>query len=285
MISASNLNFYESLGSETGQYGLGGRISPVLMPKINRKVFEDVTRDQAVTGLTEYYCFYVKNEHASEALTEPHIYIKTLTPSPSSHCELAIGFSPNGVSEPVTANKTTKPNVTFSRANQASALSLPADLKSGEFKSLWLSRTIAPRAEGIVSDTVEFVVVGDIQADTSAGTDYTYPALTSPGVSSIGQTFANGIVTSASAAGRLYWTVDVTATAPTETQIKAGQTATGAPATRSGSAPVTRKGVQTIIIQELTAGASYYVHFLHDDGFGESTDVVTSALFSTLPLS
>ena len=285
MIAASDLVFFESLGAQAGQYGLGGRVSSTPLPRLNRKVFEDVTLAQARAGLTEYYCFYVKNNNATKPLEDGHIYIKTETPSPSSHCELAMGSSPISVAEPVIASKTTRPNAVFSRASEAQPLSFSGNLPAGGFRSVWLSRTIAPNAEGTASDTVEFVVVGDINPVESAGTDYTYPALTSPGVSSIWQQGANGIVTSASGKGTLYWTVDVTATAPSETQIKAGQTAAGAPATQSGRLDLTVAGMQTVVIQGLTPGASYYVHFLHDDGFGESTDVVTSPLFSTLPIS
>lgn len=114
------------------------------------------------------------------------------------------------------------------------------------------------------------------------GGDTTAPTLSSASVTSVGSTTGTGNVTTNEGNGTLYGIVSASATAPSATQIQAGQTNTGAAAVWSGNQAVSSTGAKTFSITGLTAGTSYYAHFQHKDSANNNSTVVTSAQFTTL---
>ena len=113
------------------------------------------------------------------------------------------------------------------------------------------------------------------------GSDTTAPTLSAASVTSVGTTTATGNVTTDEGNGTLYSIVSTSATAPSATQIQAGQTNTGAAAVWSGNQAVSSTGAKTFSITGLTAGTSYYAHFQHKDSANNNSTVVTSAQFTT----
>ena len=113
------------------------------------------------------------------------------------------------------------------------------------------------------------------------GSDTTAPTLSAASVTSVGTTTATGNVTTDEGNGTLYSIVSTSATAPSATQIQAGQNHTGAAATWSGNQAVSSTGAKTLSITGLTSSTSYYAHFQHKDAANNNSSVVTSAQFTT----
>lgn len=107
------------------------------------------------------------------------------------------------------------------------------------------------------------------------------PTLTAPTGVATGTTTATIGATTDTGSGTIYGVVTTSATAPTTTQIAAGQDHTGATAAASGNTgTLTTSGVKTINVTGLTASTTYRAHLYHDDASGDSA-VVTSAAFIT----
>lgn len=126
---------------------------------------------------------------------------------------------------------------------------------------------------------------GSLGASNSFGLvssgDSTAPTLTSASVTSVGTTTGTGNVTTDEANGTLYSIVSTSATAPSATQIQAGQNHTGAAAVWSGNQAISTTGAKTFSITGLTSGTAYYAHFQHKDAATNNSTVVTSAQFTT----
>lgn len=118
---------------------------------------------------------------------------------------------------------------------------------------------------------------------SSAGTtvtpgDVTAPTLTSP-TGTGGAGVCSGTVTTGEANGTLYTVATASATAPTTSQVRAGQDHTGAAALRAVSQAVSATGVQSIASGVVSAGTRY-LHFMHEDAAGNRSSVVSSGSFS-----
>lgn len=97
-----------------------------------------------------------------------------------------------------------------------------------------------------------------------------------------GATTANIGVTTDTAAGTLYYVVTNSATAPTATQIKAGQDHTGSAAAKSGSGTPTL-GANAASLTGLTTGTTYYAHWVQNTTGGDSN--VSSYTTGFIPTS
>lgn len=169
----------------------------------------------------------------------------------------------------------------------------------------WTANNGQTKRVDIVSDELVSLVAGDLVAgsagsqtvgwtgdangsvgiqilaafEAASGGDPTEPTLTSPTATATGQTTASLSVTVDSTAD-VYTVVTTSATAPTDTQVMAGQDHTGAAAAfadddedaEAGSVPFTATG--------LAPDTTYYAHFVADNEDGTS-DVVTSSSFTT----
>jgi hypothetical protein len=104
------------------------------------------------------------------------------------------------------------------------------------------------------------------------------PALSSPTVTVLNETSASAAVTFNKSDGIVYWIASTSATQPTPTQIKAGQTHAGVAAAASGSQAVDASGVQAVFgnVNGLTAGTTYYMHF-----YAETDALVGASIVST----
>lgn len=117
--------------------------------------------------------------------------------------------------------------------------------------------------------------------DAKSGGDTTAPVLTSPTATATGATTATVGATTDEGNGTLYAVVTAGATTPSAAQVIAGQDSAGAAAAATGSVAVSSTGAKTIGITGLTASTSYYAHLCHRDAASNSSNVVTSAQFTT----
>jgi len=130
------------------------------------------------------------------------------------------------------------------------------------------------------SDTGEFTVT---LTWVSEAADAVAPTLSAAIGTATGQTTADLSVDSDEGNGTLYEVVTQSATGPTKAQVKAGKDHTGAAADDSGSQAVSGTGTQNISggATGLSAGTTYYVHYMHEDAIGNQSTVATSASFAT----
>jgi hypothetical protein len=108
----------------------------------------------------------------------------------------------------------------------------------------------------------------------TAGGDTTAPNLSSPTGTQTGQTTATGTVSTDEANGTLYRYASTNAT-ETATTVKAAALTT----------TVTATGVQSVSFSGLTAGTTYYAHYVHRDAAGNDSAVANSASFTTAAAS
>lgn len=120
---------------------------------------------------------------------------------------------------------------------------------------------------------------------TTAASDTTAPILSSPTGAQTGTTTASGGVTTDEANGTLYAVCTTSATAPTALQVEAGQNQAGAAAPYATNQAITTAGAKTVGATGLTPGTTYYWHFMHKDGAGNRSTVVSSSSFSTAPIT
>ena len=110
------------------------------------------------------------------------------------------------------------------------------------------------------------------------GGDTTAPTLTSPSGTG-GALTCSGSVTTDEGNGTLYAVVTASATAPSKSQVKAGQDHTGTAALRTHSQAVSSTGSKSVPSGSVTSGTRYF-HFMHEDAAGNQSAVVTSSSFS-----
>lgn len=112
--------------------------------------------------------------------------------------------------------------------------------------------------------------------------DVTAPVLTSPTGTETGTTTASGTVSTDEANGSLDAVVTTSSTAPSASQIQAGQDHTGSAAAATDlNNTVSATGVQNVSFTGLTASTTYHVHYVHQDAAGNDSNVVSSASFTT----
>jgi hypothetical protein len=148
-------------------------VSPASLPGANdsqavtvtqnrNNLFDDITKDESFDGDTEYRCFYVWNDHASDPLVDCAAYIAS---QPGGADSVEIGLDPAGVNDGssaavTVANESSAPaGVTFSApADSASALSI-GDIPAGQGIAIWVKRTVPARTlAGHANDTMKIAV-------------------------------------------------------------------------------------------------------------------------------
>jgi len=101
--------------------------------------------------------------------------------------------------------------------------------------------------------------------------------LSSPSATPRALPIFTGSVTTDTGSGTLYWVVTTSATPPSATQIKAGQTNTGSAATASGNQAVSASGVQNVSgTGTLIGSTTYYLYFVQDNGANSNVAATSS---------
>jgi hypothetical protein len=170
----------------------------------------------------------------------------------------------------------------FSTSSTATA----AQVKAGLSQAVTTAGPQYVNATGLTADTTYYphylhrnssgldsLVVTGLSFKTAAsggGTPApTAPVLTSPTATKTGQTTATGTVLTDKADGTLYYLFSTSPTA-TPTSVKAGS-----------SQAVTATGIQNVSVTGLTAGTTYYPHYLHRSAAGLESVVVDGSAFTT----
>lgn len=114
---------------------------------------------------------------------------------------------------------------------------------------------------------------------TSAAADATPPTLSAVGSSSVTGSSADLSATS-NESGTLYYVMTTSASAPTNTQVVAGQDNLGAAAFKSANAAVTADTAKTLSVSGLTDSTTYYFYIVAKDATGNNS-LVSSSSFTT----
>lgn len=116
--------------------------SPTIANQTN-KLFDDIVQAEAASGDTEYRCFYVKNDHASDSMTGVKLWINS---DASGADSLAIALDlagVNGTADTIADESTApSPSLTFTApADESSALDI-GTLTAGQYYGVWVRRTV-----------------------------------------------------------------------------------------------------------------------------------------------
>lgn len=167
-ISATNIGEYFSGGASNTDpnASLGGAISSTeLTDNTTHNLWDVVSSAESSSGDTEYRCIYVKNEHGSLTLQSAKVWINTQTPSSSTSVDIGLGTAAVNATEQTVPNEQTAPgSVTFGpAAGEGSALSI-GNIPAGQYKSIWIRRTINSGATAANDDSYELGYSGDTAA-------------------------------------------------------------------------------------------------------------------------
>lgn len=161
-VAAADMKLFLSGGSANSDpnAALGGVKSSVEHSGTAlNSMFDDVTEPEASAGLTDYRCFYLMNDHATDTINAVKFFIQSNTPS--STTKFQIGLEPAGGVAQTIANETTAPTgVTFSDAANAGAALDVGNMDADDYWGIWFKRIIDPGTASAASDPVQFKMTG-----------------------------------------------------------------------------------------------------------------------------
>lgn len=160
MIQSTDIKIMESTGL------LGGAITAVeIADNELHNVFPQVSSDQALIGLVDYACIYVKNGHGSLTLEDAEVFINAQTPSPSTKIEMGLGTSAIGTSEQVIPDSETAPTgVVFTELTGEGNSEIIGNLSPSNYKAIWLKRTVNAGTTALSNDTFSIQIIGNTGA-------------------------------------------------------------------------------------------------------------------------
>ena len=163
-ITSSDIKLPISGGASNSSQNaaLGGALSTTT--EASSSLFDSVGSAEALSGDTEYRCFYVKNNHGSLTAQNVKVFLSANTPSAETDLAIGLGTAAIGATEQSVADENTAPNgVTFvAAASQAAALVI-GDLAPGLAKAVWLRRVVNANAAA-TNDTANVRVTCDTAA-------------------------------------------------------------------------------------------------------------------------
>jgi hypothetical protein len=106
-------------------------------------LFDNVSSAEAVSGDTEYRCFYVHNASATNTMLDTKVWIQANTPSGDTELRIGLGTSALNATEQTVASEGNAPSgVTFVlAADEANAISL-GDIPVGQHRAVWIRRVV-----------------------------------------------------------------------------------------------------------------------------------------------
>jgi hypothetical protein len=130
----------------------------------------------------------------------------------------------------------------------------------------------------VIPDGTDSYVVsrGHMHAYLHDGTDLTKPVLSNPTAINVNERDLDALVDTDEVAGTCYCVASLSATKPTPLQVSQSKNHNG-DTIQGGSVAVVATGTQTIPVDLLFGGLTYYLHFTHVDESSNYADVVTSA--------
>jgi hypothetical protein len=161
-VEESDLVYRLSGGAENTDpdASLGGAMSTeaegVLTTEVANNLFDDVTGKEGAPGDVEYRGFYVENDHGSLTAQNAEIWIEQDANSADDTTAIALADEAVNSAMETIANESTAPSgPTFSAPTEESPLSI-GNIPAGQFKGIWIRRTIAEGAAA--KDTVTLKV-------------------------------------------------------------------------------------------------------------------------------
>lgn len=153
-------------GNTSPNAALGGAMSTaaggVITTAVLDNLFDDVSGTETAAGDIEYRGFYVKNANATLTWQTVVTWIDQLTTSADD--EFDIGLDPAAVNSAMTtiANESTAPvGVTFTRpVTKGTGLAI-GNIPAGQFKGIWIRRTVNAGAAAVSGDNGSVRAEGD----------------------------------------------------------------------------------------------------------------------------
>lgn len=119
---------------------------------LENELFDNIDKDESLAGDTEYRCFYLLNDHATDDAINVTLWIHQDT---NAEDTLAIGLDPVGVSGTATtiANENTVPaGVVFTSPSSEGGGLLLGTLGAADFYAIWVRRTVPAAALPVATD-------------------------------------------------------------------------------------------------------------------------------------
>lgn len=148
---------------------LGGAMSTkagaVIESGVLNEVFDNVSGDEGAAGDIEYRGIYVKNKHATLTLIGAKLWVKQDADSPDDATAIALADEAVNNAMETIANESTAPSgPAFSAPSSKGAALSIGDIPAGQYKGIWIRRTITAGADA--QDDVEFII--RVEGETAA---------------------------------------------------------------------------------------------------------------------
>lgn len=135
-----------------GTAGLGGPPGATITDP--RSVFDDVLSSEAASGDIEYRLMYLRNAHTVQTLASTVVWISSQTTSPSTDLAIGVATEASNTNVGATADEQTAPaGVTFGAPSSNGSGFSMGSIPAGEFKGLWLRRTVTTGAASTGTDS------------------------------------------------------------------------------------------------------------------------------------
>ena len=152
-------------GNSDPNLSLGGVMSSTAIVSATlHNLFDAVSSAERSAGDTEYRGFYALQNHASITGTAVVVWIEGETAGGAT-AAIALAAEAVNVTMATIANESTAPaSVTFSApTTKATGLSI-GSVPAGQFKGIWVRRTVPVNADVLSADTVQIRIEGDTVA-------------------------------------------------------------------------------------------------------------------------
>jgi hypothetical protein len=139
--------------TKSGSLPVANAEATVTVTNTMNAVFDDITFADALTGMTDYRCIYVKNAHGSESMLSFRIWLEQ---DPVGASTMTIGVDPGGVGFTANTipNENTAPaGVTFSSPTINAPLTL-GGISAGSFAAFWIKRVIPSEASSGITNSL-----------------------------------------------------------------------------------------------------------------------------------
>lgn len=171
-IVATDIKIYPSTNSSGGDICLGGAINTTAELAKNQNpaspvynlAFRNFTNTERYNGSIQHHCMYIKNTHASLALTNGKLWFSAVTPSPDTRARMGLDPAGKNASATTISNTTTPPTgVDFdTRHNDADeAIALPTPLNAGDYIAFWVMIELEPNSARYTKDFFQIRIDGN----------------------------------------------------------------------------------------------------------------------------
>lgn len=160
-LNAADIKFYESANAGSDSKGnLGGAITITEVSTTVNQFFDLISPAEAVAGMTDYRCFYIKNTSTTNDLLNGTVTISG-TPS-DANTKISIGLvEVNTTAQAITNELTVPSGITFVEQGDVSLpLTMSANLVQGQHVAVWVKREVSSGV-GAISDGCTIRVNGE----------------------------------------------------------------------------------------------------------------------------